>query len=185
MDRVLSDIKMNIRFSGFLRYGIVFLAVTVPGIYLAAVMHHTHMLPSALVDSMSKARTGIPYSGFMELLLMSLVFELALEAGRGISDSGGAMIGIIGGFAAGYAACAAHLAAPAAVWTAGVAALCAGCIPNRKISGTLRLLKYGMILAGFILGILGIMFGWLLILAHLAGLESFDISCINHQREGE
>lgn len=88
----------------------------------------------------------------------------------------GNTIGIVGGLIIGQAAVSANIVSPVVVVVVALTALGSFAVPNEELSEALRLLKYLMLVlcAGF--GILGIMFGWLLVLIHLAGLKSFGVS---------
>jgi len=133
------------------------------------------MLPTNLVISLAKARAGVPFPSLLEVLIMELSFELIREAGLRVPGPIGNTIGIVGGLIIGQAAVAANIVSPIIVVVVALTALGSFSIPNEEVSGALRLIKYGMIFFCNFWGVLGLLFGWFLILVHLAGLKSFDI----------
>ncbi len=165
-----------VSFLRIIRYMGAFLAVSLPGLYLAAVNFHTQLLPTNLIFSLAEAREGVPFPALVEVLLLELSFELLREAGLRMPGPIGNTIGIVGGLIIGQAAVSANIVSPVVVVVVALTALGSFAVPNEELSEALRLLKYLMLVlcAGF--GILGIMFGWLLVLIHLAGLKSFGVS---------
>ena len=158
-----------------LRYLAVFLAFSLPGLYLAVTGYHPQILPTNLILSMAQARRGVPFPAMIEVLLLEISFELMREAGLRMPGPIGDMIGIVGGLIIGQAAVTANLISPIIVIIDALTALGSFSIPNEELSEAFRLLKYGMIfLCGFF-GLYGFVVGWLLLLIHLAGLRSFGI----------
>lgn len=158
-----------------IRYLAVFLAFSMPGLYLALTGFHPQLLPTALSLSLAEARAGVPFPGIVEILFLELSFELLREAGLRMPGPIGNTIGIVGGLIIGQAAVSANLLSPIVVIVTALTALGSFSIPNEELSEAFRLLKYGMIfLCGFF-GIYGFIFGWLFLLIHLGRLESFEI----------
>ena len=165
-----------VSFLRIIRYMGAFLAVSLPGLYLAAVNFHTQLLPTNMIFSLAEAREGVPFPALVEVLLLELSFELLREAGLRMPGPIGNTIGIVWGLIIGQAAVSANIVSPVVVVVVALTALGSFAVPNEELSEALRLLKYLMLVlcAGF--GILGILFGWLLVLIHLAGLKSFGVS---------
>ncbi len=158
-----------------IRYLAVFLAFSLPGLYLAVTNFHPQILPVNLVLSMSQARGGVPFPTIAELLLIEFSFELMREAGLRMPGPIGNMIGIVGGLIIGQSAVAANLISPMIVIIEALTALGSFSIPNEELSESFRLLKYGMIFLCGIFGLYGYVTGWVLLLIHLSGLKSFGI----------
>lgn len=165
-----------VSFLRIIRYLGAFLAVSLPGLYLAAVNFHTQLLPVNLLFSLAEAREGVPFPALVEVLLLELSFELLREAGLRMPGPIGNTIGIVGGLIIGQAVVSANIASPVVVVVVALTALGSFAIPNEELSEAFRLLKYLMIALCACFGILGLVFGWVLVLVHLAGLKSFGIS---------
>lgn len=137
-----------------------FLALALPGLYVAAATFHPQLLPGNLIRSMAEARSGVPFPTAAEVLLMELSFELLREAGLRMPGPAGNTIGIVGGLIVGQAAVSANLVSPITVTVAALTALGSFSIPNEELSEVFRLWKYGILLLGSCFGILGVMLGW-------------------------
>ena len=164
-----------VTFLRVLRYLAMAAALLISGSYLAVTCFHTQILPTNLLLSFAEARKGVPFPGIIEILLMELAFELIREAGIRMPGPLGGTIGIVGGLIIGDAAVSANLVSPMAVVVVAFSALSSFAIPREEFSVPFRLLKYGFIFLGGVLGIFGIVLGVYLLLGHLAGLTSFGI----------
>lgn len=158
-----------------IRYMAVAFTMMFSGTYLAMTNFHTQVLPASLILSFSQARQGVPFPGILEVLFMEIAFETIREAGVRMPGPLGGTIGIVGGLIVGQAAVEANLVSPIVVVVVAVTALCSLSIPNEEFSAPFRLLKFGFILLGGTMGILGILLGLYLTVSHLAGLKSFGI----------
>ena len=158
-----------------IRYAAVFLAFSLPGLYLAATGFHPQLLPTSLALSLAEARTGVPFPGIVEILFLELSFELLREAGLRMPGPIGNTIGIVGGLIIGQAAVSANLLSPVVVIVDAMTALGSFSIPNEELSEAFRLLKYGMIFLCAFFGLYGFVFGWIFLLVHLCRLKSFEI----------
>lgn len=157
------------------RLAAVFLAFSLPGLYLAVTGFHPQLLPTPLALSLAEARQGVPFPGIGEVLFLELSFELLREAGLRMPGPIGNTIGIVGGLIIGQAAVSANLLSPVVVIVNALTALGSFSIPNEELSEAFRILKYGMIFLCGVFGLYGFAFGWLFLLLHLAGLKSFGI----------
>jgi spore germination protein len=164
-----------VSFQRMLRYLAAFLALLLSGTYLAVIRFHTQILPTNLLLSFAEARQGVPFSSLIEVIFMELSFELIREAGVRMPGPLGGTIGIVGGLIIGDAAVSANLVSPMSVVVVAMSALCSFAIPNEDFSAPFRLLKFGFIILGGNLGILGIGLGLYWLTGHLAGLTSFKI----------
>lgn len=163
-----------VTFARLLRYIAAFLAVFLPGIYLAITNYHPEILPLQLLEAMSKAREGVPFPAFVEVLFMEISFELLREAGIRIPGYAGSTMSIVGGLIVGQASVTAGLVSPVIVIVVALTALASYGIPNEELSSALRLCKYIIICFSAVLGLYGVALGGLGIFYHLSGLTSFD-----------
>lgn len=162
-------------FTRTLRYVAAFLSMILPGLYLAMTNFHTQLLPTKLLLSFAAARQGVPFPGVVEVLLMELSFELLREAGVRLPGAMGNTIGIVGGLIIGQAAVDANIVSPMVVIVVAFTALCSFAIPNEDFATAFRLLKFAFIGLSAALGFYGFLLGLLVLLIHLAQLESFGM----------
>ena len=162
-------------FTRALRYVAAFLSMILPGLYLAMTNFHTQLLPTKLLLSFAAARQGVPFPGVVEVLLMELSFELLREAGVRLPGAMGNTIGIVGGLIIGQAAVDANIVSSMVVIVVAFTALCSFAIPNEDFATAFRLLKFAFIGLSAALGFYGFLLGLLVLLIHLAQLESFGM----------
>lgn len=83
-------------FVRFFRIPAMFLATLLPGLYIAIVLFHHEMIPTALLFSIASAREKVPFPLLLELLIMELAFEIIREASLRTPTPMGATLGIVG-----------------------------------------------------------------------------------------
>lgn len=164
-----------VSFTRVLRYIAAFLAIALPGLYIAVVNYQSEMIPTSLTLSFAAARQGVPFSVVFEVILMELAFELLREAGIRLPGAMGNTIGIVGGLIIGDAAVNANLVSPMIVIVVAATAISAFAIPNEAFASAFRFTRYLVIFSSALLGLYGFLLGMMFILIHLAGLNSFGI----------
>lgn len=162
-------------FVRFIRYIAGFLAVSLPGLYIAMAVFHPSMIPMLLVLKMAGARQTVPIPVVVEVLIMELAFETLREAGIRLPSSIGSTLGIVGGIIIGQAAVEAGLVSPIVVIVISLTGLCSFAIPNIALVSGFRLMKYVIIIFSAVFGLFGYWIAVLLILIHLVSLKSFGI----------
>lgn len=162
-------------FARILRYIAVLITVLLPGLYVAVTCYYPQILPTNFLLAIVGARSNITFPIVVEVLLMELLFELLREAGIRLPGQMGNTIGVVGGLIVGQAAVDAALVSTIVVIVVALTAIASFAIPNEEFSSTLRLLKFFMIVLGAVWGLYGIFLGLLILVIHLASLESFGI----------
>lgn len=160
-------------FARVIRYVAAFLAMTLPGLYLAVTNFHTQILPTSLLLSFWENRIGVPFPEVVEVILMELSFELLREAGIRLPGAMGNTIGIVGGLIIGQAAVDANLVSPIVVIVVAFTALCSFAIPSEEFAFAFRLIKFYIIFLSAGLGYFGFLLGLYTVLIHLSKLKSF------------
>ena len=180
-------------FIRMIRYGAAFLAVILPGLYIAFSVYHPQLMPTALALKVASTREAIPFSVIGEVVIMELAFELLREAGIRLPSPVSSTIGIVGGIIIGSAAVEAGIVSPVVVIVAALTGICSFVIPNVSIVSGLRISKYLVIGMAAVFGMFGVWAALLLLLGHLASLTSYGIpylypycsSSINHDQDWE
>jgi len=162
-------------FARILRYLAAFISVLLPGLYIAITCYYPQVLPANLLLAIAGARNDVTFPIVVEVLLMELLFELLREAGIRLPGQMGNTIGVVGGLIVGQAAVDASLVSTIVVIVVALTAIASFAIPNEDFSSTFRLLKFVMIFLGAVWGLYGIVLGVLVLVIHLATLESFGI----------
>lgn len=156
-----------------LRFTAALIALTAPSIYVAFTSYHPGMIPTKLALYIAATRQGVPFPAFMEALIMEATFELLREAGIRLPVPIGQTIGIVGGLIIGQAAVMAGIVSPLMVIVVAVTAVASFSIPSYSAAIAFRMLRFIFMILAAILGLYGIMLGFILMLTHLVVLKSF------------
>lgn len=160
-------------FNRFLRTFSTFLAVGIPGVYLAIVTFHQEMLPTPLLLSISASRQGVPFPTSLSIFIMLLIFDALREAGTRMPTAIGQAVNIVGTLVLGQAAVEARLvSAPVVIVTALTGILT---LMNVSLIGATIVIRFFLLLAASVLGIYGFLFGFFLVILHLLSIRSFGV----------
>lgn len=162
-------------FTRCLRYVAALIAMGFPGFYVAVATFHPEIFPTSLLLTVAASRRGVPFPLVVEIILMELAFELLREAGIRLPGPMGSALSIVGGLIVGQAAVDANIVSPVVVIVVALTALASFAIPNDNFASAFRLLKFSLIVVGAAAGLPGFVLGLLVILTHLASLESYGI----------
>ena len=144
------------------------------GRILAVIGFHTMILPTNLILSFAESRQGVPFPSLLEVLFMELAFELIREAGIRMPGALSGTIGIVGGLIIGDAAVSANLVSPYGGGGCGTERTQFLAIPNEECTSAFRLIKYGFILLGGLLGMYGIVLGLYLLFGTSGTADKFS-----------
>lgn len=156
----------------FLRYVSFFIALFLPGVYVAILTFHPELLPVSLLLRIQAAREGVPFPVVVETFFMEGVFEILREAGVRLPMLVGPAISIVGALVLGDAAIRAGIVSPGVVVIVAFTAIASFTAPVFSLGLAARILRFIIIILGASFGLLGVQFGLLLILIHLVTLRS-------------
>lgn len=162
-------------FARVIRYIAAFIAIALPGLYIAITVYHSEMLPTRLLYAIAAARTMVTFPIIFELIIMEFLFELLREAGIRLPGPLGNTIGVVGGLIVGQSAVDAGIVSTMVVIIVALTAIASFAIPNEEFASVFRLLKYFIIFTSAIFGLYGFILGILVVAIHLSGLESFGV----------
>lgn len=162
-------------FARILRYVAAFLAITLPGLYIAITVYHSEMLPTKLLYAIAAARGMVTFPIVVEILIMEFLFELLREAGIRLPGPLGNTIGVVGGLIVGQAAVDAGIVSTIVVIVVALTAIASFSIPNEEFASVFRLLKFFIIITSALLGLYGFILGLLIVAIHLSELKSFGV----------
>lgn len=162
-------------FARFLRYVAAFIAISLPGFYIAITVYHSEMIPTKLLYAIAAARSAVTFPVVVEVLIMEFLFELLREAGIRLPGPLGNTIGVVGGLIVGQSAVEAGIVSTIVVIVVALTAIASFAIPNEEFASVFRLLKFFIIITSSIYGLYGFILGLLVIAIHLSGLTSFGV----------
>ncbi|QGU95529.1 spore germination protein [Clostridium bovifaecis] len=167
------DYYFNKYFADFIRiqrWIAFFLALLLPGIYIAIGTHHFSLIPTTFVFRLAVSRAGVPFPTVVEVLLMSFFFQLLREAGVRLPQPTGQTMGIVGALILGDAAIGAGLASQGTIVIVAVASISTFLVPN--LYKNIAVWNIIIVLFSAFLGLPGFYMGFFIFLAHLAALET-------------
>ncbi|NLX77661.1 MAG: spore germination protein [Clostridiaceae bacterium] len=157
----------------FLRLTALLLSTLLPGIYVALVSYHHAVIPFRLMITLAASRQGIPFSPFIEAILMIIAFELMREAGVRMPKPIGQSLSIVGAIVLGEASVAAGIASNLMVIIVSITAICSFVVP--PLIRVIMLLRFTVLLAANLMGFLGIIILIVVVFAHLCRMRSFGV----------
>jgi spore germination protein KA len=144
-----------------------------PAMYVALVSFHHTVIPFKLMITLAASRQGIPFSPFLEAIMMILAFEFLREAGVRMPRPIGQALSIVGAIVLGEASVAAGIASNLMVIIVAITAICSFIVPP-LIRATM-LLRFAFLAAANFLGFLGILFVAVAVFLDLCRLRSFGV----------
>lgn len=159
----------------YIRYVAGFLALLLPGLYVAVTNYHHEMIPTDLLLAIEASREKVPFPSLVEILLMELSFELIREAGLRVPGPIGPTLGIIGALILGQAAVAANIVSPILIIIVAVTGIGSFAIPNYSLAYSIRILRFAFIFLGVLAGFLGITMGLFIAGSWSTALKSFGV----------
>ena len=171
------DYYLNVYFASFGRIlrmiGFV-VSILTPALYIAISTHHWEIIPSPMALTIAHSQQDIPLPTILECVVMLIIFELIRETGLRTPIGIGQALSIVGAIVIGQAAVQARLVSSPMVIVISLTAI-TGLI-NTKLKGLVIFARIFFLLMAFLLGLFGIALGVLLLIAHIAGLKSFNVS---------
>lgn len=158
-----------------LRFVALNIALILPAFTISVFAFNQELLPSNLLHTVARDRQNLPFPILIEILLMEFIFEVLREAGVRLPKAIGQTISTVGGLVIGQAAVSAGIVGPAPVIVVSLTAIASFTIPDYEAGTALRILRFFLIFASAIFGLVGMMFGLMALLIHLTSLRSFGI----------
>ncbi|MDR6549240.1 spore germination protein [Paenibacillus qinlingensis] len=159
----------------WLRYVFFFTALLLPSLYIAILTFHQEMVPTSLLLSIAKSREDIPFPALVEALLMEISFEALREAGVRLPKQVGAAVSIVGALVIGQAATSAGLVSAPMVMVVAITGVASFMMPQYATGIALRMLRFPIMFLSGMLGLLGLMLGFIVIIIHLCSLRSLGV----------
>jgi hypothetical protein len=151
------------------------MSIFVPSFYIAMTMFNPELIPLKMVLQLAATREGIPIPIVLEALFMELMVELVREAGNRMPQQMGQSYTIVGGLVIGQIAVQAGIVSPMMVVAVGLTALGAYAIPNYETAFVTRMIRFPMLMATALFGMIGLLGFSLILIAHLCTLKSFGV----------
>ncbi|HZK43880.1 MAG TPA: spore germination protein [Syntrophomonadaceae bacterium] len=156
-----------------LRFGAMMIALFLPALYVAIITYHHEMIPTSLYLTIAATRQSVPFPPFIEALLLELTFEMLREAGLRLPKAVGPAVSIVGALIIGDAAVRAGLVSTPMVVVVAFTGIASFVTPAYNAGIIIRVSRFGFLIAGALLGFLGIVISLVLFLTRMVSLTSF------------
>lgn len=155
----------------FVRLIGMFLALLGPGIYIALQLYHYNVLPIKYLITIADSTQQIPFTPFIEILFISLLFQILYEVSLRLPSYLGLATSVVGALILGDTGVKAGLISPPAVIVVAIAKIALYTIPEQ--SAQITVLQFFFLLIGASVGLLGLIGGSIYLIAYLNSLENF------------
>ncbi|MDD4125740.1 MAG: spore germination protein [Eubacteriales bacterium] len=143
-------------FSRLLRFASLLAALFLPALFLILVNEHPELLPTELTDIITEQREGIPFTLFIEVMLMLIVFEMLREVGVRMPRPVGNAVGLVGSIIIGDAATKAGVASTTVILIVAISAVANFIVP--AYMNTTSILRLVFLTAAWLAGFAGLIF---------------------------
>jgi hypothetical protein len=164
-----------VSFARLIRVLSFWLAVLLPGFWVALTAFHQDQIPFRLMATVSVARLGLPLSAQMEMFVLLLLLEIFREAGVRLPSSIGQTLTVIGALVIGDAAIRAGLVSPSVVVVGALTAIMGVTLVNQTLSTVVSVIRFSIFAVSAIVGMYGLILGLIMLLFYMSRLQSFGV----------
>ena len=104
--------SINVSLTRIIRYITFAITLLTPGIYIALTTYNQEIIPTQLLISIAAQRESVPFSTFIEAILMIFAFEILRESDLKLPSFASSAISIVGALILGEAAVNAGIVSP-------------------------------------------------------------------------
>ena len=164
---------INVSFIRIIRLFAFIIAIFTPAIYIAVTTRNYDLVPFNLLIVLKAGRTFVPFPAYIEAMFMIICFEILKESDLRMSNKSGSAISILGGLILGDAAVAAGIVSPIMIIVIAISSIAGLIFTSIELSNALRNYKILILILSTILGIYGVILGFIILLINLITTETF------------
>jgi spore germination protein KA len=159
----------------FLRIFCFIFAISLPGTYVALVTFDPRILPFDIALTLQSSMQYIAFPPALEALTMLFILEILRESTVRLPSSIANSIGVVGAIVIGTVVVESNLISNMMVIVVALTAIASFIIPSYEMSTAARYLTYPLIVMASIFGLFGLELSFLLVLTHLARINTMGI----------
>ena len=169
-----NDYYTNYTYATFVRIIRVlglFIAVLGPGTYIALELFHINILPIKYLITIADSTQQIPFTPFIEILFVDLLFQILYEVSLRLPSYLGLATSVVGALILGDTGVKAGLISPPTVIIVAIAKIALYTIPEQNAQT--NVLQFVFLVLGASLGIMGIVGGMIFMFGYANTIENF------------
>ena len=169
----------NTSFIRIIRIIAFFVAIFLPGLYIAVTTRNYDLVPYRLLLILKAGRTFVPFAAYIEALFMIIAFEILKESDIRMSATTGSAVSILGGLILGDAAVSAGIVSPIMIIIIAISSIAALIFPSNELVNAIRFYKIVVLLLSAFFGIYGVFIGAVFLFYKLLSIRSFQFSYLS------
>ena len=147
------------------------IAVLGPGTYIGLELFHINILPIKYLITIADSTQQIPFTPFIEILFVDLLFQILYEVSLRLPSYLGLATSVVGALILGDTGVKAGLISPPTVIIVAIAKIALYTIPEQNAQT--NVLQFVFLVLGASLGLLGVVGGTVFLLAYANTMDSF------------
>ena len=167
--------SINVSITRILRYLTFIITLLTPGIYIAITTFNQEILPTQLLVSIASQRENVPFSTFVEAVLMIISFEILRESDLKLPSFASSAISIVGALILGEAAVSAGIVSPIMIIVIAITSISSLIFIEPQFTTGLRIYRLAFMIGGAIFGIHGILLTAIFMLINLTSYDFLGI----------
>jgi len=149
----------------------VFVAIIIPGTYLAFRLFHFNVIPVNYLITIANTTMALPFTPFIELFFINLLFQILYEVSLRLPSYLGLATSIVGALILGDTGVKAGLISPPGVIIIALSKIAVYTVPEQ--ASQLTILQLIMLIIGGSVGLLGIIGAMIYLINYLNTIDSF------------
>jgi spore germination protein KA len=162
-------------FMHLLRLAAFFISFSASSYWVAMVAFHSDILPAGFIIALSQARSKVPFSAMLGVLILEFIMELIRESLLRVPMKIGSAIAIVGALIIGQAAITAGVFSPLILIIISVEFLASFAIPYQAAANPFRMIKFMMLLVTSMFGFYGFILGLTVVVAEMVSINDFGV----------
>ncbi|MCD7946919.1 MAG: spore germination protein [Oscillospiraceae bacterium] len=159
--------------SRLLRFISFFVAITVPGLFVAILSYHQEMLPTVLLIRVAVDSRNVPFPTIIETFALLIMFDILREAGARMPTGVGQALSIVGALVVGSAAVEADLVSANVIIIAAASGITS--LLATRLNAAIPIIRNFLIILAAVTGFYGLVLGISVLFIHILRLESFGV----------
>lgn len=167
--------SINTSFSRIIRYICFVISLVTPALYIAMTTYNQEIIPTPLLLSIAGQRENVPFSAFIETILMIFSFDILRESDLKMPNFANSSLSIVGALILGDAAVSAGIVSPIMIIVIAITSISSLAFSEPELINSLRWYRLIFMLGASFFGIYGIVLVGLYFLITIISTKSFTL----------